>query len=110
MRASVLAAQAIFAILGVFFTVGGIIGQMSYRSTIWSTGPQPIAFAFIGLPLIGITLVLTVLHKRNHTEKNMQISVRCLKCGHLNRETTKFCGECGSSLNPMKHRDENEIR
>ena len=99
MKASVLFAQIIFGILGIFFTMGGIVSQMSYRPSIWSTGPQPIVMSFIGLPLLAVAAALQVLHGRDGTKKELQIAVRCHKCGHLNGEATKFCSECGASLN-----------
>ena len=102
LKASVLLAQAIFGILGAFFTVAGIMGQLTYRPSYWHSGPQPIVMAFIGLPLLAITAALHVLHKRDSTKKELQIAVRCPECGHLNGERTKFCGECGGALNPTE--------
>ncbi len=102
MKASVLFAQIIFGILGIFFTVGGIVSQMSYRPSIWSSGPQPIVTAFIGLPLIAIAVALNVLHKKDDNGKKLQISVRCPVCGHLNAEEAKFCGKCAAAQNPPK--------
>jgi len=100
MKASVLFAQLIFGILGGFFTVGGIASQMTFRPSIWYRGPQPIVLAFIGLPLLAIAATLQVLHKRDSLKKELQIAVRCHKCGNLDGEETKFCRECGTSLNP----------
>lgn len=38
-KASVLFAQVIFGILGGFFTIAGIAGQMTFRPSIWYSGP-----------------------------------------------------------------------
>ncbi|MCJ7632434.1 zinc-ribbon domain-containing protein [Candidatus Bathyarchaeota archaeon] len=34
-------------------------------------------------------------------EKTMEVRIRCPKCGTLNSESQKFCGECGFSLYPQ---------
>jgi len=102
-KASVLFAQLIFGILGGFFTIGGITSQMTFRPSIWYSGPQPIVLAFIGLPLLAVAAVLQVLHKRGYAERELRIAVKCPECGHLNGEKTRFCGECGSSLNHKRN-------
>lgn len=102
-KASVLFAQLIFGILGGFFTIAGIHGQMTFRPSIWYSGPQPIVLAFIGLPLLAVAAALQVLHKRDSPEKELRIAVKCPECGHLNGEKTKFCGECGASMNPKRN-------
>lgn len=100
MKASILFAQLIFGILEGFFTVGGIASQTTFRPSIWYRGPSPIVMSFIGLPLLAVAATLQVLHKRDSSKKELQIAVRCHRCGHLNGEGPKFCGECGASLNP----------
>ncbi len=99
MKVSVLLAQLIFGILGGFFTIIGIQGQMTFRPSFWYSGPQPIVLIFIGLPLLAVAAVLQVLHRGDSARGGLQIAVRCPECNHLNEEKTKFCGECGASLN-----------
>ena len=103
MKLPVLIAQAIFALIGAFFTICGIMGQLTFRPSLWYSGPQPIVLIFIGLTCIAVTFLLTLLHKRNDKQKEtqvhlLQMAIRCPNCGSLNNEKAKYCNDCGASL------------
>lgn len=103
MKLEVLIAQAICAIIGVFFTLSGVMGQLTFRPSIWYSGPQPIVLIFIGLPFIAATCLLSTLHKKEKgkpVKQNslLQMAVRCPNCGSLNNSNAKFCNDCGSQL------------
>jgi hypothetical protein len=100
---TVLCAQVIFAIIGIFFTFSGLVGQLTFKPSMWYSGPQPIVLVFIGLPFIAVTLLLVRLHKSDdkHIAKDvslLQMARRCPNCNALNDEKARFCNYCGAEL------------
>jgi hypothetical protein len=64
----------------------------------WNSGASPVIGVFTGLPLIAVAVLLTDLHKKVFGAKDQKIFLKCLSCGHLNVEKTKYCGDCGKPL------------
>jgi hypothetical protein len=93
----VLFAQVAFGLIGGFFFIVGAIGTFSWRPG-WNSGASPVIGVFIGLPLIAVAVLLTDLHKKVFGAKDRKIFLKCLSCGHLNVEKTKYCGDCGKPL------------
>jgi hypothetical protein len=93
----VLFAQTAFGFIGGFFFIIGVLGTFSWRPGL-NSGPSPIIGVFIGLPLIAVAVLLTNLHKKAFGAEDQKILLRCLSCGHLNVEETKYCGNCGKPL------------
>ena len=79
------------------------MGQLTFKPSMWYSGPQPIVLVFIGLPFIAVTLLLVRLHKSD--DKNIEKGVsflhlarRCPNCNALNEEKARFCNGCGGEL------------
>jgi hypothetical protein len=102
-KLTVFCAQLIFAVIGIFFTFSGLMGQLTFKPSMWYSGPQPIVLVFIGLPFIAVTLLLVRLHKSDDKDLEKDVSLlqlarRCPNCNALNDEKARFCNNCGSEL------------